>query len=139
MALNICLLFSQVAIWDFSTNYERAYSTLSSGYKQGTFNMLFKLLILFLFQFIIFLLWRIIIYFTILAIFDFLYLVGLIVCDLVCRRDWIIWRMENVSSDCAWDFVRPCTPLMNVLEISSLNMIGTLFGQAHLGVLNFLR
>jgi len=56
-----------------------------------------------------------------------------------CRRDWIIWKMGKVSSDCVYDFVLRYTLSMNVLEISFLNMIGTLFEQVHHGVLNFWR
>lgn len=55
------------------------------------------------------------------------------------RRDWIIWKMGKVCSDCVYDYVLRYTLSMNVLEISFLNMIGTLFEQVHHGVLNFWR
>lgn len=55
------------------------------------------------------------------------------------RRDWIIWKMGKVSSDCVYDYVLLYTLSMSVLEISFLNMTGILFEQVHHGVLNFWR
>lgn len=55
------------------------------------------------------------------------------------RRGWIIWKMEKMSSDCAWDYAHLCIPSMSALEIFLLNMIGTLFVLVRLGDLNFWR
>ena len=43
------------------------------------------------------------------------------------RRDWIIWKMGKVSSDCVYDYVLLYTLSMSVLEISFLNMTGIPF------------